>query len=364
MKVKEVTEILEALAPLAYAEDFDNVGLLVGDSEANVTGILVTLDTLEVVVDEAITKKCNLIVSFHPIIFGGLKKLTGSNYVEKTVIKAIQNNIHIYSMHTALDNCPNGVNAKICEVLGLTNTKILIPQKGTIKKLTTYAPTGDVDAVKTSLFEAGAGSIGNYQNCSFISDGMGSYMPQENANPKKGNIGELQLENETQINVTFAKANEKQVVQALFKSHPYEEVAYEITTLENTNQNIGMGMIGELHQPMTEELFLKSVNSKMNSESIRHTELIGNRVKKVAVLGGSGAFAIKAAIASGADVFITSDIKYHQFYEAEGKILLADIGHYESEQFTKNLIVDYLTKKIPNFAIRLSESKTNPIKYL
>ncbi len=364
MKVKEVTDILETLAPLAYAEDFDNVGLLVGNSEANVTGILVTLDTLEVVVDEAIANNCNLIVSFHPIIFVGLKKLTGSNYVEKTVMKALQNNIHIYSMHTALDNCSNGVNAKICEVLGLTNTKILIPQKGTIKKLTTYAPTGDVNAVKTSLFDAGAGSIGNYKNCSFISNGIGSYLPQENANPKNGKIGELHHENETQINVTFAKANQTKILQALYKSHPYEEVAYEITTLENTNQNIGMGMIGEIQQPMAEELFLKSVKTKMNIEHIRHTELLGKKVKKVAVLGGSGAFAIKIAISSGADVFITSDIKYHQFYEAESKLIVADIGHYESEQFTKNLIVDYLTKKIPNFAIRLSESKTNPIKYL
>jgi len=364
MKVKEVTDILEELAPLAYAEDFDNVGLLVGNTEAKVTGILITLDTLESVVDEAITTNCNLIVSFHPIIFKGLKKIIGRNYIEKIVIKAIQNNINIYSMHTALDNCPQGVNAKICEVLGLNNTKILIPQKGTIKKLTTYAPSSDVDSIKISLFEVGAGTIGNYQNCSFVTDGMGSYLPQENANPQKGNIGELQFENETQINVTFDKAKEKKVLQALSKSHPYEEVAYEITTLENTNQNIGMGMIGELQEPMTEEVFLKSVKIMMNTEAIRHTQFLKKEVKKVAVLGGSGAFAIKAAINSGADVFITSDIKYHQFYEAEGKLVLADIGHYESEQFTKNLIVDYLKKKIPNFAIRLSESKTNPIKYL
>ncbi|MDO6809551.1 Nif3-like dinuclear metal center hexameric protein [Zobellia galactanivorans] len=364
MTVKEVTEILEDLAPLPYAEGFDNVGLLVGDSTSEVRGILVTLDTMENVIDEAIEKKCNLIVSFHPIIFGGLKKITGKSYVERVVIKAIKNDIAIYSMHTALDNVPNGVNAKICDVLGIKNTKALIPQKGSIKKLTTYVPLKDADAVREAIFNAGAGNIGNYSNCSFNVNGLGSYKAGENAKPTLGEIGKTHYEEETQLNVTFSKAHQSKIMKALFATHPYEEVAYEISTLENNDQNLGMGMIGTLHSPMGELDFLKQVKQTMSAGGIRHSKLLGREIRRVAVLGGSGAFAIDAAKAAGADILITADIKYHEFYKAEDKIVIADIGHYESEQFTKNLLVDYLTKKIPNFAIRLSESKTNPIKYL
>ncbi|TMM56113.1 Nif3-like dinuclear metal center hexameric protein [Maribacter algarum] len=364
MLVKEVTDILEELAPLAYAEDFDNVGLLVGDTNIEVSGILVTLDTLENVVDEAIENNCNLIVSFHPIIFSGLKKITGKTYVERVVIKAIKNNITIYSMHTALDNSKDGVNAKICEVLGIENPEILIPQKRTIKKLTTYVPEADAEILKNALFEAGAGNIGNYSHCSFVNEGTGSFQAETDANPVKGNIGEIHFEKETQIHVTYQKSQEGKVLNALFKNHPYDEVAFEVYSLENTNQHIGMGMIGTLKNPMEEMPFLNHVKKTMHASGIRHSNLIGKSVQKIAVLGGSGAFAISAAKAAGADVFITADIKYHQFYEAEDQIVIADIGHYETEQFTKNLLVDYLTKKIPNFAVRLAESKTNPIKYL
>lgn len=364
MIIREVTNILEELAPLSNAEDFDNVGLLVGNPNQEVTGILVTLDTLENVVDEAIVNKTNLIVSFHPIIFSGLKRITGKSYVERVVIKAIQNNIAIYSMHTALDNSQEGVNAKICEILDIQNPKILIPKEHIIKKLITYVPREALKKLKNKLFMAGAGNIGNYSNCSFTTEGVGSFKPEENATPTKGSKGVLHLENENQINITFTASVENQVMNALFKHHPYEEVAYEITTLENTNQHIGMGMIGELEDYISELEFLNLVKEKMNAKGIRHSQLLGKKIRKVAVLGGSGAFAIQAAKAAGAELFITADVKYHQFYEAEKKIVIADIGHYETEQFTKNLLVDYLTKKIPNFAIRLSESKTNPIKYL
>ncbi len=364
MIVKEVTTVLEELAPLAYAEDFDNVGLLVGSYTQEVSGILVTLDTLENVVDEAIANNCNLIVSFHPIIFSGLKRIIGSSYVERVVIKAIQNNIAIYSMHTALDNSKEGVNAKICKVLDILDPQILIPQKSTIKKLTTYAPINAAEKLKNALFEAGAGNIGNYSNCSFTTVGTGSFRAEDEANPTIGKIGETHFEEEVQINVTFSASVEKKVMNALFKNHSYEEVAYEVLTLENNNQNIGMGMIGTLKNPMSEIEFLKLVQERMNASGIRHSKLLNKNIERVAVLGGSGAFAIKTAKAVGADIFITADVKYHQFYEAEDKLVIADIGHFETEQFTKNLLVDYLTKKIPNFAIHLSESKTNPIKYL
>ena len=266
-------------------------------------------------------------------------------------------------MHTALDNAPIGVNAKICEVLGVKNPKILIPQKGTIKKLTTYVPKANAQELKEALFSAGAGNIGNYSNCSFSVNGTGSYMAGPTANPTIGELGKVHYEEETQISVTYSKGNQANIINALLQTHPYEEVAYEIQTLENKNQHIGIGMVGTLETPMREEDFMQWVKEQMNVSCIRHSNLLAKKIRKVAVLGGSGSFAISAAKGAKADIFITADLKYHQFYEAENKIVLADIGHFETEQFTKNLLVDYLTKKIPNFAISLSESITNPIKY-
>jgi len=364
MTVNDIAKVLEELAPLAHAEDFDNVGLLVGDPNMEVKGALVTLDTLENVVDEAVAKKCNLIISFHPIIFKGLKKLTGSSYVERVVLKAIANNIAIYSMHTALDNSKMGVNAKICEVLGIQNPQILIPRAKSIKKLTTYAPVADAENIKMALFTAGAGEIGKYSNCSFSLEGTGSFKAESGANPTIGKVGEVHFEKETQINVIYSFEREKSILKVLFEAHPYEEVAYEIVTLENTNQDLGMGMIGSLDTDMEERDFLLQAKERLNTKVVRHSQLLGKKVRKVAVLGGSGAFAIGAAKKAGADIFISADMKYHDFYQAENQLVIADMGHFETEQFTKDLLVDYLTKKIPNFAVSLSESITNPIKYL
>ena len=364
MIVQDVINHLHDLAPLAYAEDFDNVGLLVGDKNQSVSGVLVTLDTLEAVVDEAIDTNCNLIVSFHPIIFKGLKKLTGKTYVERVVIKAIKNNIAIFSIHTALDNAIEGVNSIICDQLGLKNKKILIPQSGTIKKLQTYVPKTNAEALRQALFNAGAGNIGNYESCSFNVDGEGTYMGNENSNPVIGKKGELHTETETAISVTFKKHLESKILKTLFESHPYEEVAYEITTLENTNQHIGLGMIGELEDPMNIKDCLNFIKHKMNTECIRHSNFLNKTIKSIAVLGGSGSFAINAAKSANADLFITADLKYHDFFSAENDITLVDIGHYESEQFTKTFLVDYLSKKMTNFAVILSNTNTNPVNYL
>ncbi|WBX72068.1 Nif3-like dinuclear metal center hexameric protein [Tenacibaculum retecalamus] len=364
MQIKDVTDYIEKLAPLAYAEDFDNVGLLIGDYNTKVTGVLVTLDTLEETVDEAITNNCNLIVSFHPIVFSGLKKINGNNYVERVVLKAIQNNIAIYATHTALDNVNNGVSAKMCEVLGLQNCKTLIPKKGIIKKLTTYVPIAEAEKLRTKLFNAGAGSIGNYDNCSFNVEGKGSYRGGEDSNPTIGKKGEVMLEKETCISVTFNSYLEGNILKALFDFHSYEEVAYEIITLNNSNQNVGMGMLGELANPMNEKEFLTFVKKTFKTDCVRHSELLDKPIKKVAVLGGSGSFAIKNAMRLNADAYISADFKYHEFFKAEKRILLADVGHYESEQFTKNLLSDYLRKKFSTFAIILSEKSTNPIHYI
>lgn len=364
MKIKEVISVIETMAPLAYAEDFDNVGLLVGNPEDETTGILVCHDALENVIDEAISKKCNMVVCFHPILFSGLKKITGKNYVERAVLKAIKNDIAIYAVHTALDNHLNGVNKIFCDALGLQNTKILVPKENFIQKLVTYTIPENHQKLRNALFDAGAGNIGNYENCSFNTQGIGSYQGNENSNPEIGERGEFVENTEIKIEVTFEKHLQSKILKALFSNHVYEEVAYEIYDLKNSHQNIGLGMIGELETEMPEKDFLLFVKNKMKADGIRHSEYLGKPIKKVAVLGGSGSFAIKKAIQAGADAFLTADLKYHQFYEAENQLLLADIGHYESERYTKNYIVDYLTKKIPNFAIILSEENTNPVKYL
>ena len=364
MKIKEILSILEEMAPLAYAEDFDNVGLLVGNQENDATGILVCHDALESVIDEAITKKCNLVVCFHPIIFSGLKKITGKNYVERSVLKAIKNDIAIYAVHTALDNHKNGVNKISSDALGLINTTILVPKQNFIQKLITYTISENVEELRNALFEVGAGKIGNYEDCSFNSKGIGTYMGNEDSNPEIGERFEFVENEEIKIEVTFEKYLQSKILKALFKNHVYEEVAYEIYDLQNTHQNIGLGMIGELEKPMSENEFLNFVKDKMQCGLIRHSALLEKPIQKVAVLGGSGSFAIKNAIQSNADVFLTADLKYHNFYEAENQLLLADIGHFESERFTKNYIVDFLKKKIPNFAINFSEENTNPVKYL
>ncbi|MSP85470.1 MAG: Nif3-like dinuclear metal center hexameric protein [Flavobacteriaceae bacterium] len=364
MKIKEIITVLEEMAPLAYAEDFDNVGLLVGDKKTEATGVLVCHDALESVIEEAVAKKCNLIVCFHPILFSGLKKITGKNYVERAIIKAIKNDIAIYAVHTALDNHTEGVNKIFSNALGLTKTKILIPKEDFIRKLVTYTIPENADKLRNSLFDSGAGNIGNYENCSFNSKGIGTYMGNEYSNPEIGERFEFVEADEIKIEVTFEKHLENKILKSLFNNHVYEEVAYEIYDLQNKNQNIGLGMIGELPIPMEEKEFLDFVKDKMQSESIRHSRFLGKPIKKVAVLGGSGSFAIKNAIQAGADAFLTSDLKYHQFYEAENQLILADIGHFESERYTKNYIVDYLRKKILNFAIVLSEENTNPVKYL
>jgi dinuclear metal center YbgI/SA1388 family protein len=364
MIIKDITNYIEELAPLNYAEDFDNVGLLVGNYNTSVSGVLVTLDTLEETVDEAIAKNCSLIVSFHPIIFGGLKKLNGNSYVERVVLKAIKNDIAIYATHTALDNSKNGVSAKMCEVLDLQDTKILIPKKGIIKKLTTFVPIKNANTLRNALFTAGAGNIGNYDNCSFNIEGEGTYRGNENSNPVLGEKGKLHTEKETRISVVFESKNETNILKALQENHPYEEVAYELITTENVHQNIGMGMIGELSSEMNEKEFLIYLKKTMKTDCVRHSVFIHKKIKKVAVLGGSGSFAISNAKRAGADAYVSADFKYHEFFKAENSILLADIGHYESEQFTKNLLVDYLTKKFSNFAVILSEKSTNPIYYI
>jgi len=363
MKIKSFIQKIEKLAPLDYAEDFDNTGLIVGDKNQDIKSVLITLDTTEDVVNEAIKKQCNLILSFHPILFSGIKKITPDNYVNKAVIKAIKNDIAIYATHTALDNSIDGVNRKICEKLNLKHPQILIPKNKIIKKLTTYVPNKNAENLRDKLFEAGAGNIGNYSNCSFNIQGQGSFKGEEGSNPVVGQKGETHYEEETQINITFPKHIENKVLQQLFKHHPYEEVAYEIETLDNINQNIGLGMCGEFEEALDEKTFLNRLKKQFKTPVLKHSKLLGKPIKKVAVLGGSGASAIKNAIHSKADAYVTADLKYHDYFHAENKILLVDLGHYESEQFTKELLYTYINENFTNFALVLSNTNTNPVQY-
>ncbi|MDG1762742.1 MAG: Nif3-like dinuclear metal center hexameric protein [Flavobacteriaceae bacterium] len=361
--IKNIINIVDQWAPPAYAEDFDNVGLLVGDPSGECSGILVSLDCIEGVVDEAITEKCNLIICFHPIIFSGLKKITGKDYVERVVLKAIRHDIAIFALHTRLDNHPEGVNKVLIEKLGVSNSKVLIPKPSGIKKLNTYVPKEHSGKVLESLHKAGAGALGNYSDCSFTLEGRGQFKGNEASTPHLGKPLEKINVDETQIQVVFESHLSPLVEKALLTSHPYENVAFEIYSLDNTLPSIGMGRIGSLKQSMDEEMFLNLIKTKLNPKGIRHSPLIGRKIQTIAVLGGSGSFAISQAKQQKADAFITADLKYHQFYQGETEVLLIDVGHYESEQFTKNLIFDYLIKKMPNFAIVLSRTKTNPVNY-
>ncbi|HRE67916.1 MAG TPA: Nif3-like dinuclear metal center hexameric protein [Cyclobacteriaceae bacterium] len=362
--IKDITGKLEQLAPGIYQEEYDNSGLITGNSVTSVTGILVTLDCTEAVVEEAIQQNCNLIVAHHPILFKGIKKLTGQNYVERTLLKAIQNNIAIYAIHTNLDNVHMGVNRKIAERIGLTNLKVLLPRPHTLLKLVTFVPQDHAENVRNHLYAAGAGQIGNYKNCSFSIIGEGTFMPTEAAKPFLGTQNKVERTSEVRVEVILSVPVRDKVLNALKNSHPYEEVAYYLSSLENDNQEVGSGMMGELTEPMDAMAFLQHLKKQMNTGCVRYTTPPQKAIKKVAICGGSGSFLLNKAIAKGADAFVSADFKYHEFFDADGKILIADIGHYESEQYTKDLLIAFLQENFPTFAISFSKVVTNPICYL
>ena len=364
MKAAEVIRFLEELAPPSLQESYDNSGLLVGDNQTEVKGMLVSLDCTEDVIDDAISQGCNLIVSHHPIVFSGLKRFTGKNYIERTVIKAIKNDILLYAIHTNLDNVLDGVNQKFAERLGLTNTKILAPKKERLKKVVTYCPTDHSDKVRTAMCDAGAGQIGNYDQCSFNTDGTGTFRGNENTDPFVGNKGEIHREAEIRIETVVPDFAVKSVLEAMQEAHPYEEVAFDVYPMENIWKEVGSGMVGDLPEEVDALEFLKSLKTSMKTDCVRYTLPHKEKVKRVAICGGSGSFLLGNAVAAGADVFITGDFKYHQFFDAENLIIIADIGHYESEQFTIQLLAEKLEQKFPTFAPRLTRVKTNPINYL
>jgi len=364
MKIKDLISYLEEIAPLSYQESYDNAGLIVGDVENTVSQALISLDCTEEIVDEAIANSCDIIISHHPIVFKGLKKFNGKTYVERVVMKAIKHNIALYAIHTNLDHVLNGVNKKIADKLGLINCRILDPKENLLKKLVVFVPTSHIESVKEAMFNAGAGNIGNYSECSYESFGKGSFKPINDANPYIGEKGIRHSEEEYRLETLITSSNESTVVKALLKAHPYEEVAYDLIPLSNNYNEVGAGVIADLSEPQSEMEFLLTLKDKMKVSVIRHTKLLNKKIKKVAICGGSGSFLLQKAIKAGADVFISADFKYHEFFDADGKITIADMGHFESEQFTQELLLEIIQKNFPNFALRLTVQNTNSIKYL
>ena len=363
MKIKEVIGFLENFAPAAYQESYDNAGLLTGDPDWNCSGVLISLDTTEAIVREAVSRNCNLIVCHHPVIFSGLKKITGRNYVERTVISAIRNEIAIFATHTNLDNIKEGVSGKMASRLGLVNGAPLLARPGTLRKISTFVPQDQLELVRDAIFSAGAGQIGQYSECSFSMEGSGTFRAGEAANPYVGRRGIRHSEKEIRLEAVLPAHLSEKVIAALRKAHPYEEPAFDLVDLANLHPGIGSGWIGELPESLDEREFLTRLKEAFHLELIRHTPLTGRPVKKVALCGGAGSFLISKALSAGSDFFITADVKYHEFFDADGRLVVADIGHFESEQFTIDLLFEILREKFLNFAVLKSASTTNPVNY-
>ena len=364
MQVKSICELIEEVAPLSLQESYDNAGLLVGDAQMEINSVLVCLDVTEEVIEEAIRKNCGLIVSHHPLIFNGLKRMTGQNDVQRCVAKAVKNDIAIYAAHTNLDNVLQGVSGKMAEKIGLKNIRILQPKQNALLKLITYVPHLYADKIRKGLFEAGAGQIGNYDACSFNTPGTGTFRANEYAQPFTGTINELHSEPETRIEVIVPGYLKNQVQEALLNLHPYEEPAYDFIPLQNAWNQVGAGVVGDLEIPEDEPGFLNRIKTIFHVGALRYTALSGKKIRRVALCGGSGSEFLPDAIDAGADIYISGDFKYHQFFDAQKRIVIADIGHFESEQFTKDIFFEIITKKMPTFAVQISDSKTNPINYL
>ena len=364
MLLSKITNAIENVAPLQLQESYDNAGLIIGNAKMDINKALICFDVTEEVLDEAISIGANLIISHHPIIFGGIKKLNGKNYVERIVLKAIKNDIALYAAHTNLDNVIAGTNKILAEKLGLKNIKTLSPQSSMLNKLVVFVPQSHKEKVEQAIFNAGAGSIGKYDSCSFQAEGEGTFRAMEGSNPFVGEIGEFHHEKEVRIETVFPKHIKGNIISAMLNAHPYEEVAYDIYNLENKIDNIGAGIIGNLENEADELSFLNKLKEITNAQGIKYTNILGNKIKKVALCGGSGAFLINKAKSAGADIYISGDIKYHEFFDADNSMIIADIGHYESEQFTTALLFSIIKEKLPTFAFQISGINTNPINYL
>ena len=363
-RIQQIIDFLEQIAPPALQEDYDNSGLLVGEPHKEVERVLVSLDVTEEVVAEAVAAGAGLIVSHHPIVFRPLKRITGRNEVERTVMAALRAGIGLYAIHTNLDNVAHGVNAMMCRKLGLQGMRVLRPANGTLAKVVTFVPHDHAEAVREAMFSAGGGRIGAYDACSFSHIGEGTFRAGEGANPFVGQPGVHHRESETRLEMVVERWNVRRVISAMKKAHPYEEVAHDVVMLDNPHPTAGSGGIGAFDEPIGWNAFVELVKSAFGAPAIRHTAPPKGDIKTVAVCGGTGSFLLPDAIRNGADVFLSSDFKYHEFFGTEGRITIADIGHAEAEGGISQWLVDQLAEfklGFPNFAVLLSEVRTNPI---
>ncbi len=366
MKISEVISKLEQWAPRALQEGYDNAGLLSGDADEECRGALCCLDITQKVLEEALEQNCNLIIAHHPLVFQSIKSLAGNTLVNRLLVFAIKNNVAVYAFHTNLDNVLSGVNAAFANKMGISpiGRQILYKKSRQVAKLYTYVPKTHHLQVQKALYATGAGQIGLYENCSFSALGTGTFRPMEGSKPFIGSTdGPLETLEEIKLEVIFPVWLKENVLQALHNAHPYETVAYEIVITENTHPETGSGLIGNLEYPLEETEFLSLIKAKFHLSVIKTSPLMNKKVQKVAICGGAGSFLISHAIRQGADVFITSDLKYHDYFEADGKILLMDIGHYESEVATVELMTGYINSKFPNFAVLKTKVITNPVQY-
>lgn len=364
MRISQIIEALEDFAPLPLQEDFDNAGLQVGFAGDHLRGILVCLDVTEEIINEALDLDCNLIITHHPLIFKPIKKLTGKTYIERCVMAACRHNIAVYSAHTNLDNAYQGVNFKLAEKIGLQNVRVLKPKEDALLKLVTFVPVDHADSIRNVLFNADAGHTGDYDSCSFNVEGEGTFRALEYTNPFVGKRGELHRESEIRIETVIPAYRKSSVLRMLLAAHPYEEPVFDFYPLANTWNRAGSGVVGELPIEEDEESFLQRIKAIFQLKSIQHSPFTGRMIRDVALCGGSGAFLIKDAIAYGADVFLTGEAKYNDYYDVEDHILLGVLGHYETEVCTKEIFYDVITKKIPNFAIHFTSVNTNPVNYM
>ncbi len=364
MRIKEILQTIEQLAPLPLQESYDNSGLQVGDPNREVTGILLCIDVTEDVIEEAISLGCNLVISHHPIAFRPFKSLTGKNYVERCMIQAIRHNIALYAAHTNLDNARGGVNYRLAQMLELQNVKILQPLENALLKFVTTVPLQYAESVRNALFNAGAGHIGNYDSCSYNLSGEGTFRAKEGANPHIGEIDRLHFEPEVRIETVIPVMKREEVLRALLAVHPYEEPVFDLYPIANNWPQHGSGVVGVLPEPMPEQEFLYLLKDIFNLPTIQHSKMQGREIRDVALCGGAGAFLIPQAITYGADAFITGEAKYNDFFDVEGRILLAVVGHYESEICTKEIFFEIISRKFPTFALHKSAFDSNPVKYL
>jgi dinuclear metal center YbgI/SA1388 family protein len=365
MKCDNIIKIIEDWAPKSIAWEKDNVGLQVGSLRREVKNILLCLDVNEKVIDEASKKNCNLIISHHPLLFRSLKKIDiERDQKSKILEKLIKKDITLYSAHTNLDFTKDGVSFQLADKLGLSNQRFLLNKSSNLNKLIVFVPVDNADKVAEAMHSAGAGIIGEYSHCSFRTIGMGTFKGSNKSKPSMGVKGKLNKVSEVKIEVLVNSFDLHKVISSMKKIHPYEEVAFDVYPMVNENFNYGMGVIGDLKKELTAKEFLTYVSKSLRINNFRFNKGSKFRIKKVAVCGGSGSDLLETAIKSKADAFVTADVKYHTFQDAEDEILLIDAGHYETEIHSLNAIKNRIENSLKDkVKVYKFSGTTNPIVF-